>query len=66
MTSQHFKELVETISMTCKLSKRKIAAKIGIPVTTFHWYQVYGLPVNRKDKIIFKLREIYLDKLHAE
>lgn len=54
----HFKELVETITMTTGLSKREIQEHLKVSVNTFSMWQRQGPPINKLPIIMHRLKGI--------
>lgn len=59
MTGEHFAELFDTVQMTTKLPKWKIARKLGVSMTTInHYWKKDGVPEQRMSRVRRIFREL--------
>jgi hypothetical protein len=63
MTGEHFKELVETVCMTFKVSKFYVYKHLLLSQAQYNYYEREGLPPRTKVLIMNRLRKFYLDRL---
>lgn len=61
MNAQHFKEILETVSLSTGLGKEKIYSLVGYSHQSFCRWQKNGLPVKRKAQVIMQLKEILMN-----